>query len=80
MIQAVNRVSCESGDGLGNDVVNIPCEAVVDHLLELRAFVRPGSGDAFVRVNALWTIPQVLKTAYPLHLQVHAAIIPYCFE
>ena len=39
MIQTIYGVSGKSGDGFGDDVVDFPSKAVVDHLFELGALV-----------------------------------------
>ena len=51
VFEAVDSVSCESGDGLDEDEVYLMLSAVLYHLEEFRAFLRHRACDAFVCVD-----------------------------
>ena len=51
VFEAVDRVSCESGDGLDEDEVYLMLSAVLYHLEEFRAFLCHRTRDAFVCVD-----------------------------
>ena len=52
VFQAVQRITGKPADGLGNNHVDVPGHAFVNHAVELRALFRIGAGDTVVRKDA----------------------------
>ena len=59
--KAIDRVSCEAADGLGENKVDFPGKGIFYHSVEAFALFGVRAGDAFISVNVLWTISQWLK-------------------
>ena len=52
VLEAVESVSGKSADGLGDDHVDVPGHALVDHAIELVTLFGVGAGDAVIRKYA----------------------------
>jgi hypothetical protein len=49
--KAVDRVSGESADRLGDNQVDFPCQCIIDHGSEADSLFRSCSGDSFIGVD-----------------------------
>ena len=48
VLQAIQRIAGKPADGLGDNHVDVPGHAFVNHAVELRALFRIGAGDAII--------------------------------
>ena len=53
---AVHNISGKTGYALGNDEVNFPFLAVLDHQFKLVTVLQGSAGDAFIRID-LYELP-----------------------
>ena len=51
-VQRIDRISCKSGNGLCNDVIDLPVQRILHHLIKLGAVVTVGAGDCFICIHS----------------------------
>lgn len=53
VVQSVNGITCEAGDGFHIDEVNLPGATVCNHTHEIRPLFCSGAGDAGICIDAI---------------------------
>ncbi len=80
--QAVDGVSGESADALGDDQVDLPGKRVLDHVLESDTFLDAGSADSLVRVDIhefpVITAFDVIGVVIDLRLVARELVVMVC--